>query len=607
MKKVILLLLFFITLFGLNAQNTAHNDWDLLDKPVRRAHWSWVQYATASEQKQNAYLEFCRNKSISDLYLWVAEFGWDSTFVIGNEPELAAFIRKANGLGIKVWGVYYLYDNDEDTLEFRGDNSNNTIAAAEQVADVFADFNRNYPDAGFYGIQNDNEPKLTSNLVPFLLFCETVTNSINNLNQTLISEGASPLIHSAAIRPSWVNSEQVDYNGSYDYVAYHYLRTNDHAALMNYNSNINNFINRGETMLGWADSIPGDQIVSIGIETDDILGQWPNSHYETYADEIFEENDTTRFNQFESDMDQAEEVFMNYDSYERIAIHADGYVRHWFDGESDFDIIGNAPEGTQYVDLFQDASPNAYNWPINDAPQILNSSFSYGTEPWEYTNGASWIKNIKNTYSGRGAAKLLDDNDGIIGNNARVSQIITGLRPNTTYTMSAYLKVLDGGQIRLYVDDYGGSKKHVKVFSDTYQRASLTFTTGSVNSSVLVYANIRSGRGFADDFEIIESGTNTSDEKNNIQSSISIENEEELNQIRLFSTNANEQLNYYIPSSNKLLDLKVYDIRGIEMISLSKDFKNEGYIDVSGLPSAGFYILNLSTKKGDKTLKFLKQ
>ncbi|TLX73075.1 T9SS type A sorting domain-containing protein [Labilibacter sediminis] len=391
--RIVMVCSFLSLLMPAMAQNTAHNDWDLLDKPVRRAHWSWTNYALKSETVQDRYLDFCRNKSISDVYLWIAEYYWDAgaDYSIPNQSDLAQFIAKANTLGIKVWGVYYLYDMDNGNgLDYMGNTSTDQhIEVAQKIMDAAAAFNSTYPNAGLHGLQNDNEPKSTSLLVPFLEFCNAASSRLETLNNTLEAEGARQLIHSAALRPGWIKSNGVTYNGSYNYVAYHYLTENKHAAVMNYTSNGTSFKTVGETILGWADEISGDQIVALGVETDDIIGKWPGAEYETYADEIFDENDNTRFNKLETDMDAAEAAFMNYSSYDRIAIHSNGYIEHWFDGERDFSVIGAAPSGTEFVDLFDDDSPNAYDWTFTppSTSLILQTNWSLVSVDSEETTG----------------------------------------------------------------------------------------------------------------------------------------------------------------------------------------------------------------------------
>ncbi|MCL8006944.1 hypothetical protein M8845_05855, partial [Gelidibacter japonicus] len=105
LKATLLVVFSYISIVSSTyGQNTAHKGWDLLDKPVRRAHWVWTNFATEPEAVQDAYLNFCRNKSINEVYMFIAEYYWypNSTYEIPNQEALAQFIAKANNFGIKI-------------------------------------------------------------------------------------------------------------------------------------------------------------------------------------------------------------------------------------------------------------------------------------------------------------------------------------------------------------------------------------------------------------------------------------------------------------------------------------------------------------------------
>ncbi len=377
MKQKLSIVLVLFMAVSLYAQNVAHKEWDLLDKPVRRGMWIWKKY----QENQDLMIDFCMNKSINEVYLYIGEYYWGQDVSIRNEEALAAFIEKANAAGIKVWGCYYFWDN-EAGLDYLGDlDQDEHIEHARKVIDAAAAFNRKYPHAGLHGMQNDNEPKSDNLLVPYLEYCKAAHDHAVAWNDTLIAEGARPLLHSVALRPGWITSARVDYNGSNNYVAYHYLTECNHVTVMNYNSNGNIFKSRGETILQWADEIEGDQRVVLGVEVNDIIDRWPSAIYETYADEIQEEDDQTRFNVFEADMDSAELAFMNYQSYDRIAIHSfSGYIEHWFQGLS-WDELAPAPYGTEFVHLHDDQSPWAEAIPrIEYAPVALGDTFTVTSE-----------------------------------------------------------------------------------------------------------------------------------------------------------------------------------------------------------------------------------
>ncbi|NOR28536.1 MAG: hypothetical protein GQ540_08410 [Lutibacter sp.] len=380
MKKIFL---FFFLIYGvINAQNKAHKGWDLLDKPIKRAHWSWQNYALKSELEQDAYLDFCLNKSISDIYMFCIPSWKSKTLQKGeiaseeNQEKIVNFIQKANNRGVKVWGLYYSFlkplfkpngkpdlrksGRQKQSIDYMGKTSENEhVIAAKIIMDAVGKFNLKYPKSGFHGVQFDQEPRSKEYLVPYLEYCEAATKKVEEWNKKLLKNSARPFVHSAALRPSWVSRTKVTWNGSSNYVAYHYMSFSKHGALMNYTSNNDRFIKLASTLLKWADEFDDDKFVAIGVETDNIVGKWKTAKNETYYDEIAKENRRTRFNKFEADLDKAEQQFLKFKSYDRIAIHSAGYIEHWFKGKRDFKIIGRAPKNTLFSNLKNDASPNA--------------------------------------------------------------------------------------------------------------------------------------------------------------------------------------------------------------------------------------------------------
>jgi len=529
MRKYLFYLFLALSTYGGFAQNTAHNDWDLLDKSVRRGHWSWRNLGTSSAEVQDAYLDFCANKSISEVYMYcIPEWQWSSSLKNDSEigslayqDSLAAFITKANARGVKVWALYYnwafIETDEEGNYLYRPDGSlmasvdtmgnvpnNEHITAANQIMDAVGKFNQRHPNGGFHGVQFDQEPKSERFHVPYLDYCKTATQRADAWNVVLKSQGARPFYHSAALRPSWVSYETITYEGENNYVAYHYIKNAHHAAMMNYTSNNNNFIFFGSRLLHWADSLPGKKFVSVGIETDDILGLWEGSEYETYADEIYAEDDNTRFNLFESDMDSARGVFEQYASFDRIAIHSDGYIAHWFDGAG-IDSVGPAPGGTNFVDLTVDSSPNAnagwWDTGTNQSNLLANGGFEDGDSPWVWGylgNGRVSSNAQTGTYSG----KIVYDN--------QVARTVTGLKPNQQYVLSVGVKAANIGSVSyIILEDYDGASAYQSTTVNagtTYQTQSVTFTTGASDNSVAisVYNESAGNDLFVDDFELTE-------------------------------------------------------------------------------------------------------
>jgi PKD repeat protein len=128
---------------------------------------------------------------------------------------------------------------------------------------------------------------------------------------------------------------------------------------------------------------------------------------------------------------------------------------------------------------------------------VTNPGFETGT-----TSGWTEIGDVSitsNSYSGSYAVS-------VNGANSSVEQVVTGLCPNTAYTVSCWGKARDKAGVYLGVKNYGGSEQTVQ-FTDfkNYVKKSITFTTGSTNTSVTIFFSKTDKRftGLADDFEIV--------------------------------------------------------------------------------------------------------
>jgi hypothetical protein len=83
-----------------------------------------------------------------------------------------------------------------------------------------------------------------------------------------------------------------------------------------------------------------------------------------------------------------------------------------------------------------------------------------------------------------------------------VEQTITGLTPNTTYTLTVKAKGVSGtGQGYVYVKDYGGTQINQNIVSDNnYNSMTITFTTGATSTSATIGAYCTATRVQLDDF-----------------------------------------------------------------------------------------------------------
>src|SRR5690606_4578472 len=86
---------------------------------------------------------------------------------------------------------------------------------------------------------------------------------------------------------------------------------------------------------------------------------------------------------------------------------------------------------------------------------------------------------------------------------AAFEQVISGLTPNTTYTLSAYLKRGSSrSNVALGVKDFGRSQVARSASSTSYRKITITFKTGSSNTTAKIFFYSNSGTGSADSFEL---------------------------------------------------------------------------------------------------------
>jgi beta-glucanase (GH16 family) len=108
---------------------------------------------------------------------------------------------------------------------------------------------------------------------------------------------------------------------------------------------------------------------------------------------------------------------------------------------------------------------------------IIDSDFENGSSSWTIWGGASRVTtDIKSgTYAVRAIA------------NSGVNQTITGLLPNTTYILTAWLKSSNNLPVSLGVKKYGGNELVVQTSSSSYVQLSIQFTTGPVTTTAVIY------------------------------------------------------------------------------------------------------------------------
>lgn len=112
-----------------------------------------------------------------------------------------------------------------------------------------------------------------------------------------------------------------------------------------------------------------------------------------------------------------------------------------------------------------------------------NQGFENGDiSSWQKTAGEVTV--CEDAYAGEYAAKFTG------GGAAAIQYTFGGLTPNTTYKISAYMKVAQkgkGNDISLCVKDYGGGQMGSAVYDDVYTQKSITFTTGENKTKAVIF------------------------------------------------------------------------------------------------------------------------
>jgi fibronectin type 3 domain-containing protein len=113
---------------------------------------------------------------------------------------------------------------------------------------------------------------------------------------------------------------------------------------------------------------------------------------------------------------------------------------------------------------------------------VQNSGFESGLlSPWTQWWNASVVSG--NARPGGTYAVRIG-----VGGDGGIRQHLTGLQPETTYTVSGWLRVISGiGTVSLGVKDYGAAEVSQSTSATTYTRIAFNFKTGPSETSALIY------------------------------------------------------------------------------------------------------------------------
>ena len=123
---------------------------------------------------------------------------------------------------------------------------------------------------------------------------------------------------------------------------------------------------------------------------------------------------------------------------------------------------------------------------ISQAQSIINPGFETGSlSPWAIWHPATSAGTAvvsTNAHSGTYAAT-------ISGGVCSIEQIVSGLKPWTKYTMSAWVKIASAGDsVTLGVKKYrAGLQTTVKIMNTGYAKYSISFVTGNIDTTATFY------------------------------------------------------------------------------------------------------------------------
>lgn len=237
-----------------------------------------------------------------------------------------------------------------------------------------------------------------------------------------------------------------------------------------------------------------------------------------------------------------------------------------------------------------------YTLEIYEVGEIIieNSGFENGeVAPWVGTGNYGIDTDLINSgiYSGWFGGGI-----------SELSQTITGLSPNTVYDFTCYIRNWSGdnGVVTVGVRNNGTTTATTTIgmtgnSGNDFELAELKFTTGSTNTSAIIYASTTNSQtwGKLDDVKVIEANS----------LSISNFNKEVFS---IFPNPTSNEITVKITNEIESLDVKIFDINGKKVFSKQSkvDVNKELTISVSNL-SKGVYFIQLRDKFMSRTKKLL--
>ncbi len=149
---------------------------------------------------------------------------------------------------------------------------------------------------------------------------------------------------------------------------------------------------------------------------------------------------------------------------------------------------------------------NAGNGPVSGS-----GSFTLTVNAGSFHNGGFEADTSGTGWNRYGGAQVVSSGQRsgsralLINGSGGAEQVITGLSPNTTYTLGGYARVTSAGvPADIGVKNYGGSQLTATITGTSYTRGTVTFTTGpaTTQATVFAYKPTTAAAGYFDDYYI---------------------------------------------------------------------------------------------------------
>ena len=127
---------------------------------------------------------------------------------------------------------------------------------------------------------------------------------------------------------------------------------------------------------------------------------------------------------------------------------------------------------------------------------VINGSFEDGSSGWSVWGGATVAE--ADAADGQFSLRVTQHNG--------AEQTVTGLQPNTRYTLTGSGKVMGSNAMTIGVKDHGNNEEHMEFTSVDYTTKSFSFTTGfsSTSATIYVYKYAGTEDGYGDNVILAE-------------------------------------------------------------------------------------------------------